>query len=522
MSALGAAATWTMLASVLGLPVSATHSIVGGIVGMAVALKGFQCVNWGMRGVAKIALSWVTSPLLASIAAFIIYALIMKIIYRSKASFERALWATPLLLSFSFIFLEILIVWDRIYLNLWIKLVIIALSFAVIFVITTFLGRPYLRNAINKAYMPGPPNDEEIEMDVQNAPNAIEDANSRIQNTTQEAYFQDEKEESDTEGRRGGKDETKFSEISTHNDSEESLEAIDEDSTSIALDQNELYSISELQKDIVSDDEEKATQVFWYLQNVSACLGAFAHGANDTANMIGPFAAIYYLWRHEKFISSENVPLWMVAIGGASIVLGLAILGYRVIQTMGKEIIIVDFPRGFSSELSSSMTVVLASRLQIPVSSTHCQVGAIIGVGLVQGLEEPKAKMDLIGQENSPENAQLDAHASDSNLQNPKIHDLSSASSSDILHDDQHSESGREILPSKRSSAPSLPQTISNVEEIHTNDRIKSLLHNIKRRIQHVSWKAVGKIFLSWIVTLPVSALLAALFATILKYTIKK
>jgi inorganic phosphate transporter, PiT family len=129
-------------------------------------------------------------------------------------------------------------------------------------------------------------------------------------------------------------------------------------------------------------------RVFGFLQIATACFVAFAHGANDVANAIGPVAAVVSIY-HTGFTSvpaSVGVPLWVLVLGGAGIVLGLATMGYRVIATIGREITEITPSRGFSAEFGAATTVLLASSLGLPVSTTHTLVGAVIGVGFAHGI----------------------------------------------------------------------------------------------------------------------------------------
>lgn len=132
----------------------------------------------------------------------------------------------------------------------------------------------------------------------------------------------------------------------------------------------------------------KVESLFSYLQIVSACMMAFAHGANDVANAIGPLSAAVEVMR-SGVVSLENaiVPSWALALGGAGIVVGLATWGWRVIETIGKKITELTPSRGFAAEFSTALTILLASRLGMPVSTTHTLVGAVIGVGFARGLE---------------------------------------------------------------------------------------------------------------------------------------
>ncbi len=132
-------------------------------------------------------------------------------------------------------------------------------------------------------------------------------------------------------------------------------------------------------------------ELFRHLQVVTACTVAFAHGANDVANAVGPLAAVVSLIKSGEVMSKVPVPVWVLALGGAGIVTGLATFGYRVIRTVGTKITAMNPSRGFSAEFGGAVTVLFASRLGLPISTTHVIVGAVIGVGFARGV----AALDL-------------------------------------------------------------------------------------------------------------------------------
>jgi sodium-dependent phosphate transporter len=131
--------------------------------------------------------------------------------------------------------------------------------------------------------------------------------------------------------------------------------------------------------------DENAEGLFNYIQVFTACLNSFAHGANDVANTIAPMSAIIQLYQTGMVEKNAMVQKWVLAFGGASIVLGLLFYGYRVMKSVGYKLTKLSPSRGASAELGSSLTVVTASFLGIPVSSTQCIVGAVTGVGLLGG-----------------------------------------------------------------------------------------------------------------------------------------
>ena len=132
---------------------------------------------------------------------------------------------------------------------------------------------------------------------------------------------------------------------------------------------------------------EKVESIFGGLLILSACFLAFAHGANDVANAIAPLAAVVELVRTGTVVDQSPVPIWILVLGGAGIVLGLATWGYRVIETIGKKITQMTPSRGFAANIAAATTIVLASRMGFPISTTHTLVGAVLGIGLARGIE---------------------------------------------------------------------------------------------------------------------------------------
>ena len=116
----------------------------------------------------------------------------------------------------------------------------------------------------------------------------------------------------------------------------------------------------------------------------AAALLSFAHGANDVANAVGPLAAVYDALTHLEVAKKAAIPLWVMIVGGLGISIGLALFGPRLIKTVGSEITELDQMRAFSIMMAAAITVVIASQLGLPVSSTHIAVGAIFGVGFLR------------------------------------------------------------------------------------------------------------------------------------------
>jgi len=143
--------------------------------------------------------------------------------------------------------------------------------------------------------------------------------------------------------------------------------------------------------------EPKTEELFKSLQVFTAICDSFSHGANDVANAIGPFAAIYMISREDAVNKSSelgNDAYWILAMGGVGISIGLALYGYKIIQAIGLKLCKITPSRGVAIELASALVIITGSRLEIPLSTTHCQIGATMGVA---ALENPKTCSGMNG-----------------------------------------------------------------------------------------------------------------------------
>jgi len=290
LAALLAAAVWLMAASWRGWPVSTTHSIVGALIGFAVAGIGMDAVQWGKVG--QIAASWVISPALGGFLAFLLMMSIRKVILNTEHPFESAKkWGPAYVFLVGFIISLVTMFKGLKHLKLELTT---SQSFigAVIFgLILAFISWILMRN---------------IQVD----------------------------KEADRD-----------------------------------------YHFASVEK------------IFVPMMVFTACAMAFAHGSNDVANGIGPLAAVVSIIKSGGDVAQKAaLPLWILVMGGTGIVLGLATLGYKVMQTIGTRITQLTPSRGFCATLAAASTVVLASRIGLPVSTTHIAVGAVIGVGLARGV----------------------------------------------------------------------------------------------------------------------------------------
>jgi PiT family inorganic phosphate transporter len=140
-------------------------------------------------------------------------------------------------------------------------------------------------------------------------------------------------------------------------------------------------------KDDMEETVEGVEGIFRRMQVFTSCYVALSQGANDVANAIGPIAAIYVLAKQHAFLAKAEVPIWMLAVGGLGIACGIMVMGKKVMITVGERITTLTNTRGFSVDFGAATTVLVASKLGLPVSTTHAAVGAVTGVGLARGFK---------------------------------------------------------------------------------------------------------------------------------------
>ncbi len=238
----------------------------------------------------------------------------------------------------------------------------------------------------------------------------------------------------------------------------------------------------------IENSREGINMLFTVPLIFAAALLSFAHGANDVANAIGPLAAINDAVMTGGISSKAGIPLWVMAVGAIGIAIGLALYGPKLIKTVGSEITELDQMRAFSVAMAASITVIIASQLGLPVSSTHIAVGGIFGVGFLREYLEGSKEKDNIIQEKElilDEKKQLKAYHSE----------LTTL------------ESKEEKKKADYERIVELYKMIDDEEEL-----IKEAKKHLKsaRKIKYVKREAVKKIIAAWVITVPAAAVLSA------------
>lgn len=362
-------ASWLLLATYWSLPVSTTHTCVGSVMGVAIAAKGWEAVNWGV--VSKIILSWFFSPILSGVVAVVIYMIIRNFVMKANNPQERTLFFYPVLVSFC----VIIVVFYTIYKGtpqLGLKETPLGTACGVSFgigifagLVTWFGGVPLLRSKMSS---------EDAELwHQEKGGDGFDEVDSAMGNIemNSQSKSDDQSNQATTTGNK-------------------TLKKIDELTDIVIVDVARRFhdSASDQVMEMLENAEKhdpKAEYALSYLQVFSACFDAFAHGANDVANSIGPMAACYAIWDSGLVEKKNDMPLWILALGGVGIVAGLVLYGYNIMQAIGFELTKLSPSRGFSIELGAALVVLTGSRLEIPLSTTHCQVGATVGVGMTEG-----------------------------------------------------------------------------------------------------------------------------------------
>lgn len=384
-------ALWLTVATYFKLPVSTTHSIIGAIIGFSLAYNGADAVNWDKVGL--VVASWIISPLLAGLFSLFIFYLLNTFIFKKENPVNRIIMLFPILTFITFFINSLFIIYKGSpQLNLdelpfWICFLISLGISTFTALLSRYLYVPYVKKRINLDGLIEDNNQEINNQEINNQEN-IELGNrteSYIAASSNELAGNVENTELVENVELVESNDFKFDNSTSIQDNILRSRKHVEKLKNIKLEKE----IDELHQN-ADELNPEADKLCSWIQIITACFSSFAHGSNDVANAIAPLATIYHIYRYNDITKKTDVPIWILLIGGIGIVFGLATWGYKIINRMGREITKISPSRGFIIELSAALTVIIASRAEIPVSTTHCQVGSIVGCGLVGGLKNIK------------------------------------------------------------------------------------------------------------------------------------
>ncbi|KAL8619404.1 hypothetical protein ACOMHN_057046 [Nucella lapillus] len=345
LSALSGSCLWLLIATMMRLPVSATHSIVGATVGFSLVAKGAGGVGWMKLGM--IVASWFVSPLASGLVSWALFVCLRILILNKEKQLESGLRLLPIFYGLTICINAFSIFHDGSTLLHFDKIPLYG-----VFILSLGLG--LLVTIIVRVFVV-PWQRKKIEREVMNM----------------------------GEGERKGVRETLTNQQGDISD----VEIIVCNGTDKTPEGNEQLiaegdSTNELQKtrDDIEDTPE-TSRLFSFLQILTAIFGSFAHGGNDVSNAIGPLVALWMIAHEQSVAQKAPTPIWVLLYGGVGISLGLWVWGRRVIKTMGEDLSKITPSSGFCIEVGSALTVLVASKIGFPISTTHCKVGSIVLVG---------------------------------------------------------------------------------------------------------------------------------------------
>ncbi|KAK0409974.1 hypothetical protein QR680_004873 [Steinernema hermaphroditum] len=336
---LGGCGAWLIIATVFKLPVSTTHSLVGATIGMSVLVKGLDGINW--MKIVSIVASWFISPLLSGLISACMYLIVDHSVLRRKNPFSCGLRALPVFYFFCIAFNVFAVSYQGSKIlhlasvPFWLALCI-SIGAGLLFAgVIHIVARPRLIKWIESG--------EDVE-----APSSSSIEDEKISSIEISVPSKSEQAPPPSFGERMKRLLKKF------------------------------FPARERQED------QKTLKLFGSIQVFTACFAGFAHGANDVSNAIAPLTALLAIYMNMDVMQTAETPIYVLLYGVLAICVGLCVLGHRVIRTVGTEMSEINPASGFTIEFGAAVTALVASKLGIPISTTHCLVGSVVMVGTIK------------------------------------------------------------------------------------------------------------------------------------------
>lgn len=431
-SALIGSSCWLTFATAIGMPVSTTHSIVGGTIGAGIAAGGANGVVWGWSGVSQIIASWFIAPILAGAIAAIVFSISRFSVLEVKSlerSIKNALLLVGVLVFATFSILTMLIVWkgspnlhldDLSETETAVSIVLTGAIASIVYFI--FFYPFYRRKVLDQDWtlklidifrgpsfyfkstddIPPMPEGHQLTIDYYEGRRdlgttvSVEDEENKAASNSNDSVKNKEDIQEVDLVRTETEPETKLSTkqywwsllkqgpkkwpllfwlVISHGWTQDVIHAQVNDRDMLSGDLKGMYERSKFY-------DNRVEYIYSVLQAITAATMSFAHGANDAANATGPLSAVYVIWKTNTIGAKSEVPVWVLAYGGVALVIGCWTYGYNIIKNLGNKMILQSPSRGFSIELAVAITTVMATQLGIPTSTTQIAVGGIVAVGL--------------------------------------------------------------------------------------------------------------------------------------------
>lgn len=433
-------AIWLMTATRLGMPVSTTQSIVGALIGVGFASQAHISWGWKKGSVSQIAASWGVSPLIAGGFSAAIFLILKYTVLEREDPFLWAMRLIPFYLSFTAALLALFIVVESPNAasleefgagkscGIVFGVLVGVLAISYIFFMPYFKRRLIMNDARVKfwhiplgplllrenppLYFPGDENGPVIQNYYENAyfdESPVPSPNSDIIINPNEKELRESSEIQSMPSPR-------IPATNVNTNTLENGQALEIRREPITPEERFLSSTKGLPwynpkrlmayikygflhgvtVEVVSHSSEslhkkhsyakkydlKVEHLWTYAQVASAMMMSIAHGSNDVANAVGPWAAAYETFRKAEVATKASTPVWMLVVAGILLGTGFWFFGYHTVRALGNRITLLSPTRGFSMELGAAITVMLASRLSLPVSTTQCLTGSCVGVAL--------------------------------------------------------------------------------------------------------------------------------------------
>ncbi|KAK5657543.1 hypothetical protein OQA88_3116 [Cercophora sp. LCS_1] len=440
-----ASSLWLGFATKIGFPVSTTHTVIGGICGFGIAAVGVNGVKWIPKGVSgadilnggvvSVFASWLIAPCMAGIFAVILFTITKYLVLLRKDPVKRAFFLIPFYFGMTASLLTTLLLTKGGSIKSSLSEqgnagVIVGVG-ASVFLLVTIFWLPWLWRKIvhqdwqlgyqhiflgplllRRGEVPPPPEDADVGIRDYYADHlTLEEVQAkRAAVGTVTAAADPEITMATGENEGADKEDTKETPIRTPKPRKSFVGPKPAGSNfhpkvllwwvKFILLRGVDLDIVELQKnkqDFLAGDLEMAhagaahynnnvEHMYRFLQMMTAATASFTHGANDAANAVGPYSTIYQVWSSGELTGAKTeVPLWILGFLGAAMIIGLWTYGYKIMINLGNRITLISPTRGFSCELGSTITIIIATRFGLPVSTTQCITGATVGVGLCNG-----------------------------------------------------------------------------------------------------------------------------------------
>ncbi|XP_024525482.1 sodium-dependent phosphate transporter 1 [Selaginella moellendorffii] len=451
-----AATVCLAFATYLELPVSSTLAVIGGIIGMALTARGLQAIYWNGRpdgyklagnigGVLEIILSWFLAPLIAAVASFLFFGFTKMIFLRSEHAGKRILQFMPVYYGLTVMVLIFFVIYkgaSRSSLHDWPagRAALIAglsgiLATLLAFVIVVPLVHKQLRAtnkdsavseeptqpiaiavAPEKEAPPGPQDHSTQQQEQDMSPEEmIKQFNQlRVLDTVYEG--EDEGNASPDVSVRCspmcGPGKLSFGQLLARTPNRHRTFKRIRRPKKLTARQKVLKFLHRIKSATISHKidydrdvivrhalaekfDDKVEELFSFLQVLTACVASFAHGSNDVAAIMGPYAAVVQIFNHRPDVPNRDIDVWILAMAGIGVSLGFALFGWKLSRCLGGRLTFMTPSRGYSAQFCALATILFASRTELPVSTTHVVVGAIVGVGAADNIKNVNWKLAM-------------------------------------------------------------------------------------------------------------------------------